>query len=256
MPRRAARRGSRTKLGQKPRHGVLERGERVVEAPACPIRFVDLVGDGANLHGPDSGELCGAEHGKALHRLDLTTARPADTGARADRKQKRVRQRPAGGVDQARIRLETREHQGPVAGAGIPRAPAMPTWRRESGRSAASACAVEAAASTGPMPQARVAAPSAPASSRSVAATTRIIATNANDGSPERVNPRRLRKVWPGPASQTVPQRTRRSQPQARGELNTKAVHRRGGLSISATTPVGGFAHSAARTGPLARLNT
>ncbi len=67
-------------------------------------------------------------------------------------------------------------------GAGIPRAPAMPTWRSASGRSAASASAVDAAASTGPMPQASVGAPPAPASSRSVAATTRIIAANANYG--------------------------------------------------------------------------
>src|SRR5262245_45493441 len=52
----------------------------------------------------------------------------------------------------------------------------MPTWTTAVGRDSAKARAVAAAASTGPIPQTRVAPPLAPASSRSVAATTRITA--------------------------------------------------------------------------------
>ena len=64
-----------------------------------------------------------------------------------------------------------------IAGGTSPearRAPAMPTCTIARGGSAAMAAAVAAAASTGPTPQTSVRQPSDGASSRSVAATTRM----------------------------------------------------------------------------------
>src|SRR5919201_48542 len=107
-------------------------------------------------------------------------------------------------------------------------APASPTFTSALGCRNASARAVAAAASTGPSPQASVAAPSAPSSSRSVAATTRITARTLvpRKGEPAQGTLRdgistlsRSKKPPRLAAGQTANNRT-------------KAVRRRGGLSF------------------------
>ena len=141
------------------------------------------------------------QHGEAFHRLDLADyssrrrARSSRSAARAHPAARAARHRPdADRVARApeRARLPSASSytaSEPITswGTGMPRAPAIPTWSTASGRSSVSARAVAAAASTGPIPQASVTAPAAPASSRSVAATTRIIRATVAV-SPERVN--------------------------------------------------------------------
>src|SRR6266511_758112 len=70
---------------QEPRQRLAQKRESVLEPPAAPVRLADLVHDGADLEGRNSGELAGAEHGEPLHRLDLTSRRAADARSRADR---------------------------------------------------------------------------------------------------------------------------------------------------------------------------
>src|SRR2546423_6444578 len=126
----------------------------------------------------------------------------------------------------------------------------MPTCSSAEGRPSANARAVATAASTGPRPHTSTGVPSAPASSRSVAATTRI--------TPERYSPRWVnqRKELRTAASQhsAATKTAAKTSHRPGGEQLKEAVHRRGGLSYEPCTPGGGFLRTPARSAPLVRL--
>ena len=160
----------------------------VVEAPERAVGLGDLVDDRAHLERGHAGELAGAQHGEALHRLDLAAGRAADAGRGADRADARLGKRGARGREQrvvgqrastGRATTRSRRSRSPRCRARAParRSRDGPRDRRAARRAggcSASARAVAAAASTGPTPHTseRCAARSRPSSSRSVAAIT------------------------------------------------------------------------------------
>src|SRR5581483_6314332 len=75
---------------EEPPDGVAQRGERVVDAPAGPIRFARRVRDRAQLDRGDAREHGRAEHAEALHGLDPPAVAAADPARGRDRQHVRL----------------------------------------------------------------------------------------------------------------------------------------------------------------------
>ena len=138
-----------------------------------------------------AGELGGAQHREALHRLDVALAPAADPRAARDRQDVRVGQRAPGRLDELRAPgKRARPSASASSGRRCPRrtpptrsrptrsrAPARPRCRRGAPRPAAARRAPSRSARPtrpGPIPQQSVLGAPVAASSFSVAATTRI----------------------------------------------------------------------------------
>src|SRR5581483_6923154 len=90
------------------RHGRAQELDSVRVAPEGAVRLGDLVDDGAELDCGNAGELARAQHGEALHGLDLAVRRAVHTRARPDRRDACAGERGTGALEQGVVGTRAR----------------------------------------------------------------------------------------------------------------------------------------------------